>query len=56
MKTLNAKQTGFFDPVFGLILFGLMGLTSATVISAHKVDSELQTASVETEKPIVHKN
>ena len=58
MKALNVKQLGFFDPVIGLSLFILFGLTSITVNSAYTAESEieLQTASVETEQTMVEKN
>ena len=58
MKVLNAKQHGFFDPVIGLSLFVLFGLTSVAVNSAYTGESEieLQTANVETEQTMVEKN
>ena len=58
MKALNAKQLGFFDPVIGLTLLVLFGMTGAAVNSAYTAESEieLQTASVETEQTIVEKN
>jgi len=58
MKVLNVKQLGFLDPVIGLTLFVLFGMTGAAVNSAYTGESEieLQTASVETEQTMVEKN
>jgi hypothetical protein len=58
MKALNLKQLGFFDPVIGLTLFVLFGITGVAVNSAHTGESEieLQTASVQTEQTIVENN
>ncbi len=58
MKALNVKQLGFLDPVIGLTLFVLFGMTSVAVNSAYTGESEieLQTASVETEQNMVEKN
>jgi hypothetical protein len=56
MKALNVKQLGFFDPVIGLTLFVLFGLTGAAVNSTHTVESEIQTASTETEQTMVENN
>lgn len=39
MKTENAKQRGFFDPVSGLVLLGIFGLTGAAIESTVPADS-----------------
>jgi hypothetical protein len=35
MKTVNTKQRGFFDPVTGLVLLSIFGLTGAALESVH---------------------
>jgi len=52
MKTLNAKQHGFFDPVTGLVLLLIFGVTGVAVTSARTDQSQQETVSIETEKAV----
>jgi hypothetical protein len=56
MKTLNAKQLGFFDPVIGLTLFAIFSLTGAAVNSANTVESQQQVVCTETNKTVVQED
>lgn len=50
MKTLNAKQLGFFDPVTGLALLLIFGVTGVAVTSAKTDQPQQETVSSETDK------
>jgi len=52
MKTLNAKQLGFFDPVTGLALLLIFGITGVAVTSAKTDQSQQETVSIETVKTV----
>jgi len=52
MKTLNAKQLGFFDPVTGLALLLIFGVTGVAVTSAKTDPSQQETVSIETVKTV----
>jgi hypothetical protein len=52
MKTLNAKQLGFFDPVTGLVLLLIFGVTGVAVTSAKTDQSQQETVSIETVNPV----
>ena len=52
MKTLNAKQHGFFDPVTGLALLLIFGVTGVAVTSAKTDQSQQETVSTETVKTV----
>ena len=56
MKTLNAKQLGFFDPVIGLTLLAIFSLTAAAVNSAKTVESQQQAVCIETNKTVVQED
>ncbi len=62
MKVLNVKQNGFFDPVFGLTLLAIFGLTGVAVNSAHYTNSadesraQHQVACIETDATIVRED
>ncbi|MDH5353806.1 MAG: hypothetical protein OEY09_05105 [Gammaproteobacteria bacterium] len=47
MKTLKNKQFGFFDPITGLTLFLIFGLTTVAVNPAKPHESNQTTACVE---------
>ena len=59
MKAPNVKQMGFFDPVTGLILFGIFSLTAVVVDSVNSTDSvdtietQYQVACIEPDATIV---
>jgi len=52
MKTLNAKQLGFFDPVTGLALLLIFGVTGVAVTSAKTDQSQQETVNIETVKTV----
>jgi len=52
MKTLNAKQLGFFDPVTGLALLLIFGITGVTVSSANTDESPQETVSIEADNTV----
>ncbi len=59
MKAPTAKQSGFFDPVFGLALFALMSLSATTIETAHSADSheaQQQLTCAETDLTVVQKD
>ena len=43
MKTVNTKQRGFFDPVTGLVLLGIFGLTGTAIESTIPADTAVAT-------------
>ncbi len=49
MKNVNTKQNGFFDPVFGLVLLAVFGVTGAAIESSHSPNAE---ASVEVQHQV----
>lgn len=59
MKAPNVKQMGFFDPVTGLILFGIFSLTAVVVDSvnstetANAIDTQYQVACIELDATVV---
>jgi hypothetical protein len=52
MKTVNKKQLGFFDPVTGLTLLIIFGLSAAGINAAKTSDAEQQAASIETAETV----
>jgi len=52
MKSLNPKQSGFFDPIFGLALFAIFSLTGLAVSSAKSVEQQLQVACADTDQSV----
>lgn len=52
MKTLNAKQLGFFDPVIGLTLLLVFGMTGVATSSAHTDESQQEKVSIETDSTV----
>lgn len=62
MKAVNVKQRGFFDPVSGLVLLAVFGLTGTAIESTIPTDSanasetSYQVACVETDSSIVRED
>jgi hypothetical protein len=52
MKTLNTKQLGFFDPVTGLVLLLIFGITGVAITSAKTDQPQQETVSIETAKTV----
>ena len=62
MKVLNVKQLGFFDPVFGLALLAIFGVTGVAVNAAHTtnpaeaIETQHKVACAETDTTIVQED
>ena len=62
MKTVNAKQRGFFDPVTGLVLLAVFGVTGAAIETtipdspANAIEAQHQIACVETDTAIAQED
>ena len=52
MKTLIAKQLGFFDPVTGLTLLLIFSLSAFAINSAKTDESQQETVVIEIDKTV----
>jgi hypothetical protein len=56
MKAVTRKQLGFFDPVTGLALLAIFGLTGTAVNSAYPVEPQQQVTCIEADNAVVQEN
>jgi hypothetical protein len=56
MKNVKTKQLGFFEPVSGLTLLIIFGLTAVGINSTKTSDSQQETACVESANTAVQKD